>query len=440
MLDRTFQLTAHRTTVRREVMAGLTTFAAMGYILAVNPNLLAEAGMPKEALITVTALAAATGCLLMAGIANYPIALAPGMGTNAYFAFVICIGTGLPWQAALSLTFWNGILFLLLSLTGFRRKLAEALPDGIKIGIQTGLGFFIAFVGLQNVGIVVNDDSTLVRVGDLSSPAALLVMAGVVLIAVLTLWRFQAPILATILLISIAGLFVPAGDGSRITELPHGVLSLPPGIGETFGALDLWYPFTHFNGTTVSVLLTLLMLDLFDSIGTLIGVARRANLMDVNGRMPRMSAALSADAIATSIGAILGTSTTTSYVESATGVEAGGRTGLTAVVVAACFLLALFFSPLIVSIPAVATAPALLMVGVMMAQGMRDLDYSSLAETTAAVLTMILIPLTFSITEGIGVGIVVWVLIKLCTGKYQQIPALTWVIAGVFALYFASPG
>ena len=436
MLERLFKLSSHGTTVRTEILAGLTTFAAMGYILAVNPNILADAGMPKEALITVTALAAAIGCVLMALSTNYPIALAPGMGTNAYFAYVICIGMGVPWQAALSLTFWNGLIFLLMSVSGLRTKIAEALPHGVKIGIQTGIGFFIAFIGLQNVDLVIGDSATLVTIGNLTSPSSILVLLGVVLIGVLTVRKFPGAILATVVLISILGLFFVDGAGEKLTTAPASVFSLPPGIGEVFLQLDLFYPFTHFGRETITVLLTLLMLDLFDSLGTLIGLARRAGLIDAAGKMPKMGRALSADAIATSTGALFGTSTTTSYVESAAGVEAGGRTGLTALVVGACFLLALFVAPLITAVPAVATTPALVVVGIFMARGLQDLRFDDLPELASAVLTMLMIPLTFSITEGIGLGLLVWTAMMLLTGRRKEVPLLSYFITGLFLTFY----
>jgi AGZA family xanthine/uracil permease-like MFS transporter len=436
MLERFFKLSAHGTTVRAEVVAGLTTFAAMAYILAVNPNILAATGMPMEALITVTAVAAAVGCFLMAFATNYPIALAPGMGTNAYFAFIICLGMGLPWQAALSITFWNGIIFLAMSLSGLRKKLAESLPNGVKVGIQTGIGFFIAFIGLQNVGIIVNDDATLVSIGDLTSPSAIMVFTGVILIVVLSSRKFPAAILATVVILTVAGMIIPNGEGGMITSLPEGFIGLPPSMGETFLKLDILYPFTHFSIETISILLTLLMLDLFDSLGTLIGLARRAKLIDAEGKMPKMSGALTADAIATSVGALFGTSTTTSFIESAAGVEAGGRTGLTAVTVGVCFLLALFFAPLILIIPAVATTPALIAVGIFMAQGLPDLDFDDLPELASAVITMLLIPLTFSITEGIGLGILSWVGIMLLTKRGKEVPVFSFVVGGLFILYY----
>ncbi len=285
-------------------------------------------------------MAAALGCFLMAWMTNFPIALAPGMGTNSYFAFVICLGMGLPWQSALSLTFWNGVVFFLLSVTGLRRRIAESLPNGLKVGIQVGIGFFIAFIGLKNVG----------------------------------------------------------------SALP--------------------------------VILTLLVLDLFDSIGTLVGLARRAKLMDEKGKMPKMGQALTADSIATMGGALLGTSTTTSYIESSAGIESGGKTGLTAVITGVCFLLALIFTPILTAIPKEATAPALIMVGVFMAQGLKELDFGDLSEVTPAFLTMLMIPLTFSITEGIGIGLVAFVAIMLLQGRFREVPLFSYLVAVLFLVYY----
>lgn len=435
MLERCFKLKDHGVTVRSEVLAGLTTFAAMAYILAVNPMILSNAGMPVPPLITVTALAAAMGCFLMAALTNYPIAQAPGMGTNSYFAFVICIGAGLSWQTALSLTFWNGFLFLLLSVTGLRKRLAEALPNGIKVGIQCGIGFFIAFLGLKSVGIVVGSDATLVTIGNIKSPQSLLVLGGVALMTFLTLKRVAGALLITILAVTVVGMVIPAGEGT-ITSLPDGLFSMPHGIGDTAFKLDILYPFRHFT-EVLDILLTLLILDLFDSIGTLVGLSRRAKLVDENGSMPRMGRALTADSLATIGGALLGTSTTTSYIESAAGIEAGGRTGLTSVTTGVCFLLALFFTPIILIVPAAATAPALVMVGIFMAQGLKELDFDDLSEVAPAFITMLMIPLTFSITEGIGLGLTLYTVILLLSGKARSVPVLSHVITVIFIIYYA---
>ncbi len=435
MLEKIFGLKAAQTTVKSELIAGVTTFAAMSYILAVNPAILSNAGMPVPALITVTAIAAALGCFLMAALTNYPIAQAPGMGTNSYFAFVICIGSGLPWQTALALTFWNGIIFLILSVTGLRSKLAESLPNGVKIGIQCGIGFFIAFIGLKSVGIVIDHEATLVSIGDLKAPASLMVVGGLALMTFLTIKRVSGALLITILGLTLIGLIIPS-EGAMVTSIPDGIVSLPSGISETFLKLDILYPITHFP-EIADVLITLLLLDLFDSIGTLVGLSRRAGLVKKDGTMPKMGKALTADAVATISGSLLGTSTTTSYIESAAGIESGGRTGLTSVVTGLCFLVALIFTPIILVVPAAATAPALVMVGAFMAQGLKELRFDDLSEIVPAFITMLMIPLTFSITEGIGLGLTLYSLILALSGRAKEAPILSYIISAVFIVYYA---
>jgi len=434
MLEKYFHLKANQTRPAREVSAGVTTFAAMAYILVVNPAILANAGMPPEGVVVATAMAAAVGCLVMAFLTNYPIAVAPGMGTNAYFAFVICLGMEVPWQAALGMTFWNGLIFLLLSVTGFRRQLAESLPEGVKIGIQVGIGFFIAFIGLKNVGIIIQDEATFVSIGEVASPGPVLVLLGVVLMVFLTMKRIPGAILGSIFLIALIGLFIPQG-GEPITALPEAVISWPDGWAGVLGQLDVFYLFQNWQ-TALPVVLTLLILDLFDSIGTLVGLSHRAGLVNEEGKMPKMGRALSADSVATMVGAVFGTSTTTSYIESAAGVESGGRTGLTSIVTAVCFLLAIFFTPVFIAIPAIATAPALIMVGILMAQGIERLDFQDYTQLAPAVLTMLTIPLTFSITEGIGIGLFVFVLLQVFRLRFREVPLLTWVIAVLFVLHY----
>lgn len=435
MLEKIFGLKAAQTTVKSELIAGVTTFAAMAYILAVNPAILSNAGMPVPALITVTAIAAALGCFLMAALTNYPIAQAPGMGTNSYFAFVICIGSGLPWQTALALTFWNGIIFLILSVTGLRSKLAESLPNGVKIGIQCGIGFFIAFIGLKSVGIVIDHEATLVSIGDLKAPASLMVVGGLALMTFLTIKKVSGALLITILGLTLIGLIIPS-EGAMVTSIPDGIVSLPSGISETFLKLDILYPITHFP-EIADVLITLLLLDLFDSIGTLVGLSRRAGLVNKDGTMPKMGKALTADAVATVSGSLLGTSTTTSYIESAAGIESGGRTGLTSLVTGLCFLVALIFTPIILVVPAAATAPALVMVGAFMAQGLKELRFDDLSEIVPAFITMLMIPLTFSITEGIGLGLTLYSLILALSGRAKEAPVLSYIISAVFIIYYA---
>ena len=434
MLDRIFKLKEHHTDVKTEVIAGITTFAAMAYILAVNPGILSNAGLDAATMLTITGLAAAIGCVLMALLTNYPIALAPGMGLNAYFAFTIVLGAGIAPADALALVFWNGIFFLVLSLTGVRSKIADAIPANLRVGVQCGIGLFIAFIGLKNAGIVVDNPATLVTVGDLSKPSSILTIVGFVFMAFLVIKKVPGAIILGILGITLVGLFLPMGDGS-VTAMPDGIMSAPAGIGDMFLSLNLWFPFENF-GEVYPLILSLLFVALSDTIGTLIGVSRRADLLDENDKLPKMGNALTADAGATVIGALLGTSTTTSYVESAAGVEAGGRTGLTAITVGACFLIALLFTPIILIIPNQATAPALVMVGVFMMQGVRHLDLDDVALLTPAFVTLLAMPLTFSISEGIGLGFITHVGIQMALGRFGDGSVVTYILAALFALHY----
>ncbi len=440
MLEHFFRLRENGTNARREVIAGLTTFAAMAYILAVNPAILALAGIDKGAVITATALAAAFTTVAMGLLTNYPVALAPGMGLNAFFAFTICGAYKVPWQAALGLVFWEGVLFLLLTLTGVRQKIVEAIPASLKVAIGCGIGLFIAFIGLKNGGIIVANPATLVGLGDLSKPGPLLVLFGILLTAVLILHRVRGAIILTVLVLTLAGLFLSgpiSADGTRpaLTVAPHSLISAPASLVPTFLQLDFAYLFTHF-AKTLPLLLTLLFVDLFDNVGTLLGVCKRAGLLDAQGNLPRIGRALAADAGAAMFGACLGTSTTTSYIESAAGVEEGGRTGLTVLVTAACFLLALFFTPVINAIPELATAPALVIVGVYMMQGVLEIDFKDFAVAVPAVLTMLVMPLAFSISEGIAVGFVVYAILMLAGGRGRQVTPLAYVLAALFLAHF----
>lgn len=433
-----FKLQENGTTAARECVAGLTTFAAMAYILAVNPDILSQTGMDKAALITTTALVSAIGTLLMALLTNYPIAQAPGMGLNAFFAFGICLGSGVPWQGALGLVFWTGVLFLLISATGFRRELVRAIPECLKIGIQAGIGLFIAFIGLQKSGIVVASPATMVELGPFGDgwipTAASLAFFGTALAAVLIVKRVPGAILIGIGVVALIGLVVPAGD-STVTPRPDGILGLPASMAPVFLQVDWFYPFKNWQSAWI-ILLTLLFVDLFDTVGTLIGVSRQANLMDQNGELPKIRNAFLADAGATTIGACLGSSPVTSYIESATGVEAGGRTGLTGVVVAGCFLLALFFTPLILAIPPAATAPALILVGVLMMKEMRHLEWDDFAQVVPAILTVVLIPLGFGIANGIALGFISYVIILFCTGRGREVHWLLTTLAILFLVKF----
>ena len=430
MLDKLFHLREHQTNVRTEVLAGLTTFAAMSYVLVVNPGILQAGGMPIAGLITVTALSAAIGTFMMALLTNYPVALAPGMGLNAFFSYTVCLGLGVPWEAALGMTFWNGVLFLLLSLTGVRTKIAQAIPNNLKIGVQCGIGLFIAFLGLRNGGIIVGHEATFVTMGNLSSGSSLLVLFGIALTVILVIQKVPGAILLSIAAITVIGFAVPSGDGF-VTRLPEKIVGLPESMENTFLRFDLMYPIINI-GESWTIILAMLFVNMFDTIGTLIGVSRRANLVDKSGQLPKMGQALTADAVATVVGSCLGTSTVTSYIESAAGVETGGRTGLTAIVVGICFLLALFFTPVLAIIPAVATAPALVMVGIFMMEAIRHVDFGDLREFAPTVVTLLVMPLAFSISEGIAVGFIVYVAVMAGTGRWKSISILTYVLAAVF--------
>ncbi|MBE1300652.1 MAG: NCS2 family permease [Alteromonadaceae bacterium] len=434
LLEKTFQLTKHKTSIKTEVLAGLTTFAAMSYILVVNPSILGASGMPVEGLITVTALAACIGCLLMASLTNYPIALAPGMGLNAFFAFTICLTREVPWDAALGIVFWNGILFVLLSVTGVRRRIADSIPAPLKIAVQAGIGLFIAFIGLKNAELIVDNPATFVTLGDLSQAPTLLALIGIILTVVLIKRQIPGAILISVVALTLAGLFIPFGDG-YLTSQPEALVGMPESISATFLAMDIMYPLENF-ARTWDLIFALLFVNMFDTIGTLIGVSRKAKLLDDKGKLPKMGNAMTADAAASAVGAVIGTSPVTSYVESAAGVSSGGRTGLTSVVVALCFLLALFLTPIMKVIPLMATTPALIMVGILMMESIRQLDFDDLTALATASVTLLAMPLTFSISEGIALGFITYVGIKLGGGHYRQISPLTGVLALIFLLRY----
>ncbi|MBI3886924.1 MAG: NCS2 family permease [Opitutae bacterium] len=434
MLNRLYRLDANGTTVAREVQAGATTFAAMAYILAVNPAILAAAGMPAAALITVTALTAAASTLLMGFLTNYPLALAPGMGINAYFAFTVCLGLGVSWQSALGLVFVNGVIFLALSLTGVREKIIAAIPHQLKLAITCGIGLFIAFIGLKNGGLVVASPATFVTHGDFGSPPVLLCFGGILLTAVLVARRVPGAIILSILSVTGAGLFVANGHGGMVTARPGALFSLPASPAPTFLQLNFDL-LRHDFAKALPIILTLLLVDMFDNIGTLIGVTQRAGLLDRDGKLPKAGRALVADSLAAILSSLLGTSTVVSYIESAAGVEAGGRTGLTGATTAGLFLLALFLTPVILVIPAAATAPALVIVGIFMFQSVAQLKLDDFAETAPAFLIIAGIPLSFSIAEGIGLGLIASAVLHLATGRARQTSPLTYVLAGIFSLH-----
>jgi len=433
-LDRFFKLTERRTNPRTEVVAGLTTFAAMAYILAVNPQILATTGMDFGAVVSATALASAIMTAVFGLATNWPIALAPGMGLNAFFAFTICGALQMPWQAALAIVFLSGCGFLLLTLTGIREKIVHAIPIEMKIAISAGIGLFIAFIGLKNGGIVVDSPATLVTTGKLGEPRGLLVLAGIALTAALYARRVRGSIILGIALLAVAGAFIPGADGQPLTKRPEQWLAWPASLAPTFGAFDFGYVFTHWRAT-LPLVLAFLFVDLFDNIGTLIGVCSRLKLIDEKGNLPGLGRALTADACAAMVGSTLGTSTVTSYIESAAGAEEGGRTGLTALVVSACFLLALALHPLLRVIPPEATAPALVIVGVLMMQGVSRLDLSDFVTAVPCVLTIILMPLTFSISEGLSLGFVSYCGVRLLAGRAREVSPAAWLLGGLFLLH-----
>jgi len=430
MLERLFQLKAHNTTVRTEVLAGITTFLTMAYILFVNPEMLAKTGMDHGAVFVATCLAGAIGSLIMGLLANYPIALAPGMGLNAFFTYTVVMTMGYSWQTALGAVFLSGAIFFLLSIFKIREWIINSIPLALRAGIAAGIGLFLAIIALKNAGIVVDHPATLVGLGDMSKGGALLACLGFFVIAALTYRKVTGAVMIGILLVT--GLSIALG----LSEL-QGVVSMPPSLMPTLlqldiaGALDIGL---------ISVIFAFLFVDLFDTSGTLVGVAQKANLLDKDGKMPRLGRALLADSGATMAGAALGTSTTTSYIESAAGISAGGRTGLTACVVAALFLLALFFAPLAGAVPAYATAPALLFVAVLMMSSLAQIDWDDLTVAAPVAVAALAMPLTFSIANGIAFGFIAWTAVKVLAGRWRELNPAMWVLSALFIVklaYFA---
>ncbi|MFC4350763.1 NCS2 family permease [Fodinicurvata halophila] len=427
MLQSYFKLAEHGTTVRTEVLAGFTTFLTMAYITFVNPAILSETGMDFGAVFVATCVAAAIGTLIMGLYANYPIALAPGMGLNAYFTYGVVLGMGYEWQVALGAVFLSGVLFLILSLLPVREWIINAIPRSLKMAISAGIGLFLAIIALQNAGIVVASEATLITLGDLTAWPAILALLGFFVMVALDVHRIPGSVIIGILLVT------GIGVGLGISEF-EGFLDLPPDPSPTFLQLDIG---GALQLGLVTIVFTFLLVDLFDTAGTLVGVAHRGGLLDDKGRLPRLRQALLADSSASALGALLGTSTTTSYIESASGIQQGGRTGLTAVVVALLFLLCLFISPLAYTIPSYATAPALLYVACIMARGLGEMDWTDVTESTPAVITAIAMPFTYSIADGIGIGFITYAVIKLLSGRPAECPIAVYLIAVLFAIKFA---
>lgn len=426
MLNQFFKLSARQTTVRKELLAGLTTFMAMSYVLFVNPSLLAQAGMDHGAVFVATCLAAALGCLLMGALANLPIALAPGMGLNAFFTYVIVLEQGYSWQTALAAVFFSGCLFLLLSIFKIREWIINSIPLPLKLGIAAGIGMFLALIALKTANIIVASPATLVTLGDLHSPQVLLAIAGFFLIFALAHRGWHSAVLVSILLVTLAAWWL--GDSQF-----SGIVAMPPSLAPTFMQLDFASALTL---SIIPVVLTLLFLDLFDTSGTLVAVTQKAGLLKADGKVPALSKALIADSSATMVGALLGTSTTTSYVESTSGVAAGGRTGLTAIVTGILFLLALWFSPLAAMVPGYATAGALLYVATLMLTSLQHVEWDDLLQAVPVAVVLIMMPLTFSIADGIGMGFISYALLCLLTGKVERTTLSVWVLALIFLAKF----
>lgn len=427
MIERFFKLTENDTDVRTELLAGVTTFLTLAYIVFVNPSILAASGMDQGAVFVATCLAAAFGTAIMGLYANYPVALAPGMGLNAYFTYGVVLGMGHSWQVALGAVFLSGLIFLGLSLLPIREWIINAIPRPLKIAISAGIGLFLAIIALKNAGIVADHPATLVTLGDLGRPEPLLASARFMIIATLTARRVPGAILIAILGITAAGVMLGVSAS-------NGVFSMPPSMAPTFMQMDIA---GALNIGLVAIVFAFLFVDLFDTAGTLVGLAHRAGMLDENGRLPRLRKALVADSAATIAGAMMGTSTTTSYIESAAGINAGGRTGLTAVVVAVLFLACLFLSPLAGTVPAYATAPALLFVACLMVRGLAEIDWDDITDVAPAVITTIAMPLTFSIATGIGFGFISYAVIKASSGRADQVGVGVWVIAALFVVKFA---
>ena len=426
MLKKLFGFDPAKTTIRTEILAGITTFLTMSYILAINPAMFSELDMPAGAVFTSTALAAIIGTFVMAVWAKLPFGLAPGIGLNAFFVYTVCMGMGYSWQFALTAILIEGIIFILLTVTNLREAIVNAIPLSMRNAIGAGIGLFIAFIGLQNAGVIVDNGSTLVELGDITSGSALLSLIGLLITGFLYIKNVRGAMLIGILVTTLIG--IPMG----VTEF-KGVLSSPAPIGDIFCKFEWEHVFTL---DMVVVVFTFLFIDMFDTVGTLVGVCTKAGLVNEDGTVKRIKEAFMADAIATTAGAFLGTSTTTTYVESASGVAQGGRTGLTAFTIACCFAIALFFSPLFLSIPAAAIAPVLIMVGLMMLEPIIRIPFDDFTESLPAFICIIMMPLSYSISNGILIGMIAYVLINLVCGKFKKLTPTMYILAALFILKY----
>lgn len=428
-LQKTFGLNPAKHSVRTEIIAGITTFLTMAYILAVNPSIfsaLESQGMPTNAVFTATALAAIVGCLVMSIYAKKPFGLAPGMGLNAFFVYTVCLAMGHPWQMALTAIFLEGILFILLTVTNVRKLIVDAIPVTMKRAIGAGIGLYIAFIGLKSAGIIVNSEATSVALGSFSEPAVILSIIGFLITSVLVILNVKGGMLLGIIATTLIG--IPMG----VTNF-NGVMSTPPSIAPIFCQFE-WSQILSWD--MVAIVFTFLFIDMFDTIGTVVGVSVKSGMVDKDGNVDGINKVLMADAVATVAGAVFGTSTTTTYIESASGVSEGGRTGLTSFTIAVCFAIALMFSPLFLAIPGAATGPVLFIVGVMMASPVRDIDWSDYSEATPAFVTMLLMPLAYSISDGIMLGMITYTLLNALAGKLKKVSVMMWILAVLFILRY----
>lgn len=436
-MEKLFKLKANGTNVRTEIVAGLTTFFAMAYIIFVNPTFLGQTGMPVNAVMLSTCLAATLGTWLIGWLTNYPLAQAPGMGLNAVFTYTLCFGLGLSWQASLAAVFIAGIFFMILTVTGARKAIVDAIPLGLKKAISAGIGFFIALIGLNNAGLLSSTTGTIIGMGPLNVPTTVLAIFGIVLTIVLVVTKVPGA-----LFVSIIGTSIVGAVAQFAFDIPMGIV-LPESWMPTLDFSTIGAAFTGFGelfaapiASLISVLITLVLVDMFDTIGTLIGAANKAGFLDENGNLPKVEKAMLADAIATSAGAALGTSTVTTYVESTAGISAGGRTGLTSTVTGLCFLIAMFFSPVLGLIPGAATAPVLVIVGVMMASALKEIDWSDISVAIPAFFTVIGMPLFYSITDGIAFGFITFVIVKIATKKIKEIHPIMFAVVILFLLKY----
>ena len=428
-LQKTFGLNPAKHSVRTEIIAGITTFLTMAYILAVNPSIfsaLESQGMPTNAVFTATALAAIVGCLVMSIYAKKPFGLAPGMGLNAFFVYTVCLAMGHPWQMALTAIFLEGILFILLTVTNVRKLIVDAIPVTMKRAIGAGIGLYIAFIGLKSAGIIVNSEATSVALGSFSEPAVILSIIGFLITSVLVILNVKGGMLLGIIATTLIG--IPMG----VTNF-NGVMSTPPSIEPIFCQFE-WSQILSWD--MVAIVFTFLFIDMFDTIGTVVGVSVKSGMVDKDGNVDGINKVLMADAVATVAGAVFGTSTTTTYIESASGVSEGGRTGLTSFTIAVCFAIALMFSPLFLAIPGAATGPVLFIVGVMMASPVRDIDWSDYSEAIPAFVTMLLMPLAYSISDGIMLGMITYTLLNALAGKLKNVSVMMWILAVLFILRY----